>query len=168
MDSLQKLPVLLYFHGGGILFETARSPTYHNHLNAPVAEANVIAISVDYRRALEHPLPAAYDDSWTTLTWVASHSARNEPEEWLNSHANLKKVFMAGDSAGGNIVHHLGIRLGEEKLHGIESPDAIMVHPYLWGNEPLPSKTTEPEKRSLVEKFWLAATQRPLGATTRY
>lgn len=95
--SLQKLPVLVYYHGGGFIVETARSPIYHNYLNALVAEANVLAVSVDYRRAPEDPLPAAYDDSWTALKWVASHSARKGPEEWLNSCANLRKViFLIG------------------------------------------------------------------------
>ncbi|KAI6677907.1 hypothetical protein NL676_038703 [Syzygium grande] len=157
IDSLQKLPVLVYFHGGGFIIETARSPTYHDYLNALVAEANIIAVSVDYRRAPEHPLPVAYDDSWTTLKWVASHSTGNGPEEWLNSHANLKKVFLAGDSAGANIVHNMGIRLGEETLQGIEFPGVMMVHPYFWGNEPLPSETTEPERRSGAENLWHAA-----------
>ncbi|XP_010066040.2 probable carboxylesterase 12 [Eucalyptus grandis] len=154
VDSLQKLPVLVYFHGGGFIIETAWSPTYHNYLNALVAEANIIAVSVEYRRAPEHPLPAAYDDSWTALKWVASHSAGNGPEEWLNSHANFKKVFMSGDSAGANIVHNMCIRLGEEKLNGVEFSGIMMVHPYFWGDEPLPLETTEPEKRSQVRDIW--------------
>jgi len=89
-----RLPVLVYFHGGRFIDHSASSPIYHNHLNTLVAEANVIATSVNYRRAPEHPLPVAYDDSWTALKWVASHSARNGPEEWLNSNANLKKVIL--------------------------------------------------------------------------
>ncbi|KAI6677915.1 hypothetical protein NL676_038711 [Syzygium grande] len=157
VSSLQKLPVLVYFHGGGFIIETAWSPTYHNYLNPLTAEANIIVVSVEYRRAPEDPLPAAYDDSWTTLKWVASHSAGNGPEEWLNSHADLKKVFMSGDSAGANIVHNMGIRLGEEKLSGVEFPGVIMVHPYFWGEEPLPLEPTEPEKRSKIRDLWFAA-----------
>ncbi|KAI6677913.1 hypothetical protein NL676_038709 [Syzygium grande] len=105
----------------------------------------------------EDPLPAAYDDSWTALKWVASHSTGNGPEEWLNSHANLKKVFMSGDSAGANIVHNMGIRLGEDKLSGVEFLGIIMVHPYFWGEEPLPLEPAEPEQRSKIRDLWLVA-----------
>ncbi|RRT78123.1 hypothetical protein B296_00003927 [Ensete ventricosum] len=66
-SSERKLPVLVYYHGGGFVIETAFSPTYHNYLNSLVAAAGVVAVSVDYRRAPEHPLPAAYDDSWAAL-----------------------------------------------------------------------------------------------------
>ncbi|KAF2321241.1 hypothetical protein GH714_036123 [Hevea brasiliensis] len=90
--SDQKLPLLVYFHGGAFCIETAFSPTYHNYLNSLVAEAKIIAVSVDYRRAPEHPLSTVYDDSWSALQWVASHVNGNGPEEWLNLHADFEPV----------------------------------------------------------------------------
>ncbi|RWW16997.1 hypothetical protein GW17_00019077 [Ensete ventricosum] len=59
----KRLPVVVYFHGGSFTVETAASPTYHNYLNSLVAEACVLAVSVNFRRPPEHPLPAAYEDS---------------------------------------------------------------------------------------------------------
>ncbi|TXG64348.1 hypothetical protein EZV62_011342 [Acer yangbiense] len=41
------------------------------------AKANIIAVSVDYRNAQEHPLSTAFDDSWSALKWVASHFNQN-------------------------------------------------------------------------------------------
>ncbi|CAI0447113.1 unnamed protein product [Linum tenue] len=96
----EKLPVLVYYHGGAFLIESAFSPIYHNYLNTLVAEANVIAVSVDYRRAPENPLPIAYEDSWAALEWIASHSSGGGSEDWLNKHADFDSVFVAGDSAG--------------------------------------------------------------------
>ncbi|THF96569.1 hypothetical protein TEA_006921 [Camellia sinensis var. sinensis] len=96
-----KLPILVYFHGGGFCTETAFTPTYHNYLNSLVAEASVVVVSVDYRRAPEHPLPIAYDDSWATVKWVASHSSAGGGEIWLKEYVDFDRVFFAGDSAGG-------------------------------------------------------------------
>ncbi|PNX61605.1 putative carboxylesterase 12-like protein, partial [Trifolium pratense] len=53
----QKLPVLVYFHGGVFCIKTAFSPNYHNYLNSVTSLANVIGVSVNYRRAPEHPVP---------------------------------------------------------------------------------------------------------------
>ncbi|KAK4849892.1 hypothetical protein QYF36_001844 [Acer negundo] len=86
---------------------------YHNYGNALVAEANVIAVSVNYMKAPEHPIPAAYEDSWAALKWVASHSSNNSggggPESWLNHHADFVRVFLAGDIAGANITHNIAM-----------------------------------------------------------
>ncbi|KAJ6671268.1 RECEPTOR GID1 putative-RELATED [Salix viminalis] len=107
----KKLPVLVYYHGGGFCIETPFNSRYNGHLNSLVAVTGVIAISVDYRMAPEHPLPIAYDDSWTALEWLASHVNGDGPEEWLNSHADFGQVFLAGDSAGANIAHQLAMRV---------------------------------------------------------
>lgn len=51
-DSIQpgqKLPVVLYFHGGAFLIASASLPNYHTSINKLVAQANIIAVSVNYR-----------------------------------------------------------------------------------------------------------------------
>ncbi|KAF5448674.1 hypothetical protein F2P56_029183 [Juglans regia] len=155
IQTQKKLPVLVYFHGGGFCIETAFSPQYHRYLNSVVSEANVVAVSVDYRRAPEHPLPVAYDDSWTVLKWVESHADEKGPDEWLKSHADFERVFLAGDSAGANIAHHMGLRVGTEGLHaGFKLEGIVLVHPYFWGKEPIGSEMSEAEKRAKVDSLW--------------
>ncbi|XP_062022364.1 probable carboxylesterase 12 [Rosa rugosa] len=136
-ESTRKLPLLVYFHGGGFCIGSAFSRIYHNYCNSLVSEANVVAVSVDYRLVPEHPLPAAYEDSWAALKWVESHLAGTGPEEWLNRHADLNRVFFSGDSAGANIAHHMGLRVGSEKLVGFKLNGIVLGHPYFWGEEPI-------------------------------
>ena len=151
----QKLPVLVYVHGGGFCIESAFSPFYDRHVKSLVAEANVVAVSVDYRLAPEHPLPIAYEDSWAALKWVAAHSDGNGPEEWLNGIVDLDRVYFAGDSAGANIVHHLAVRVGSEGIGGLNLKGLILVHPYFWGGKLVgDEEKLRAEERHFMEKLW--------------
>ncbi|TVU09178.1 hypothetical protein EJB05_42624, partial [Eragrostis curvula] len=139
--SKKKLPVLVYFHGGGFLNESAVSATYHNYLNPLAAAAGVIVVSVEYRLVPEHPLPAAYEDSWAALQWASS--AR---DAWIAELGDVARIFLAGDSAGGNIVHNILMT----RASGIEG--AILFHPWFGG-----SKVVDGERESNVEltaKLW--------------
>ena len=135
LDPIKKLPLLFYIHGGGFCMCSAFGPNYHNFLNRLVAEANVIAVSVEYGLFPTRPIPACYDDSWAALQWVATHANGNGPDPWLNSHADFNRVFIGGDSAGGNISHTLTFRVGSIGLPGVKVVGAILVHPYFGGTE---------------------------------
>ncbi|KAM1794466.1 hypothetical protein ACFX11_034939 [Malus domestica] len=68
-NSKHKLPLLVYFHRGDFCVESVFSPLYHNYINSLDVMVNVVDVSVEYRLALEHPLPIAYEDSRTALKW---------------------------------------------------------------------------------------------------
>ncbi|KAJ8763499.1 hypothetical protein K2173_002382 [Erythroxylum novogranatense] len=157
IDPNKKIPLLVYFHGGGFCIDTPFSANYHNYVYSLVSEAKVVAVSVDYRRAPEHPLPIAYDDSWTALNWVASHVNEDGPEQWLNVHTDLGKVFLAGDSAGANIAHQIALRCGQQKLQGINVAGAVLIHPYFWGKEPIGEEAQEVEVRRTISAVWYFA-----------
>ncbi|KAK9167142.1 hypothetical protein Scep_002333 [Stephania cephalantha] len=154
-DHNHKLPLLVYYHGGGFVIESPFSPTYHAYLNSQVAQANVVAVSVDYRLAPEHPLPTAYEDSWAALQWVGSHSTRNGPEPWLNDHVDFNRVYLAGDSAGANIVHNMCMRAAKDGgVGGVKMVGSVMIHSFFWGSEPVGSEIKDPEGRAGIERAW--------------
>ncbi|XP_019052584.1 PREDICTED: probable carboxylesterase 2 [Nelumbo nucifera] len=163
INPLRKLPLLVYFHGGGFCIETPFSPIYHSFINSLVAEANIVAISVHYRRVPEYPLPIAYDDSWAVLQWVAAHAESrvddDASESWLRDYVDFDRVFLGGDSAGGNIAHNLALRSGAEELNngGIKLLGMALIGSYLWGKERIGSEATDPEKYITEETTWLHA-----------
>ncbi|PKI69763.1 hypothetical protein CRG98_009919 [Punica granatum] len=64
---------------------SSKDVTISTDPNALVAEAaKVVAVSVNYRKAPENPIPVAYEDSWATLHWAFSHSGGTGPDNWLN------------------------------------------------------------------------------------
>lgn len=135
-DTNQKLPILVFFHSGGFVVESAFSLFHHRYLNLLVSEARAVAVSVEYRLAPEHPLPAAFEDCWAALQWVASHVVEGssvEKEPWLVNHGDFDKIYMGGESAGGNIVHNMAIRAGVESLvGGVKILSGFLSHPYFW------------------------------------
>ncbi|KAF8410032.1 hypothetical protein HHK36_002552 [Tetracentron sinense] len=154
----QKLPLIIYFHGGAFCISSASDPHYHRSLNSLAFHANAIAVSVNYRRVPEHPLPIAYEDSWEVLQWVASQYSKlgDGAEAWLNSHADFERVFLAGDSAGANIAHHLAMRAADKELAGgVRLLGAILVHPYFWGEEAIGVEVLDPARKAMVDKWWL-------------
>ncbi|CAI9118539.1 OLC1v1020126C1 [Oldenlandia corymbosa var. corymbosa] len=121
-DPNKKLPILVYIHGGGF-FGSAFSLMDHQYVSQIVSKSNALTVSVEYRLAPEHLLPAAYEDSWAALQWVASHSVVDSEieggkETWLMDYGDFGKVFLGGFSAGANNVHNTAMKAGEEGLIG--------------------------------------------------
>ena len=151
----EKLTLFVYFHGGAFVIETAFSPLYHCFLNNLVAEANIMVFSVDYRRAPEHPLPIAYEDSWAAIVWAASHSSGKGQEPWLNKYADFQRVFFGGDSAGANIAHNMAMLSGSGNSDGVQVEGIVLVHSYFWGKEAVGGEPLDPRSRAFMEKLWL-------------
>ncbi|KAL9247826.1 hypothetical protein vseg_021214 [Gypsophila vaccaria] len=168
--NIEKVGVLVYIHGGGFCVESASSPSYQNYVNNLSSKANLIVVSINYRNAPEYPLPIGYEDSWAAFKWVFE-SCHVEP--WLRDHADLSRVYMAGDSAGANIVHNLAKRVGEKDdvttksrvtypLRGI-----VLGHPYFWGKNRIGSEEKKIEPigfNSLMDKAWMVACPESSGS----
>ncbi|XP_062233285.1 tuliposide A-converting enzyme 1, chloroplastic-like [Phragmites australis] len=152
----KKLPVVVYYHGGAYVIGSAADPFTHNYLNALVAEAGVLAVALEYRLAPEHSLPAAYDDSWEGLKWVASHAAGGGEgsEPWLIEHGDFSRVFLAGASAGGTIAHVMAVRAREQGLR-LPIKGLLVVHPYFSGAADIGNEgTTGKVAKARADAFW--------------
>ncbi|CAH9100391.1 unnamed protein product [Cuscuta europaea] len=135
-DAEQKLPLAIYIHGGAFVMGSTGWVTYHNFITSVVEQGKVIAASVEYRLAPEHPLQAAYDDSWEAFQWTMSHRHGKGPDPWLTDHADFGRVFLGGESAGANIAHDVALRAGSSgdyrdwKISGL-----FLIHPFFGGKE---------------------------------
>ncbi|XP_054816254.1 probable carboxylesterase 6 [Prosopis cineraria] len=127
--SHDKLPILLHFHGGGFCISQADWFMYHQFYSRLTGTARVICVSVYLRLAPENRLPAAIDDAFSGLIWLQSVAKREKnPPECLVS-ADFNRIFLIGDSTGGNLVHEVAVRAGKHDLTPLRVAGGIEVHP---------------------------------------
>ncbi|KAF5198462.1 2-hydroxyisoflavanone dehydratase [Thalictrum thalictroides] len=155
-NTNNKLPVLVYYHGGAFCISSSSSPTYHNLLNSLASKGNVIVVSVNFRLAPEHRLPIAYEDSWAALQWVASHSKGQGSESWLVKYADFNKLFLAGESFGANIAHNMAMLAGDPKADlSVKILGIALDHPYFWGSKRIGSESTfKPSTQRRPASYW--------------
>lgn len=89
-----QFPALVYFHGGGWL--VGDLSTLQSACSFLANAVPCVVISVNYRLAPENKFPAAVEDCYSALKWVAGN-ARS-----LN--INPGEIAVGGDSAGGNLA----------------------------------------------------------------
>lgn len=100
-DATAKLPLLMFFHGGGFVFGSVDG--YYDHVcRVLCARARCRVISVAYRLAPEHKFPAATDDCFAALQWAVQNAA--------DLGIDTAKVFVAGGSAGANLAAVTALR----------------------------------------------------------
>jgi monoterpene epsilon-lactone hydrolase len=104
----------LYIHGGAYIMG---SPKSHRTLTSRFSELSGGAIlAVDYRLMPEHRRIAGIEDCRTAYQWMLPHGP-NGPQA-------AQAVFVAGDSAGGNLTLSLIAWLRDQ---GIRAPEAAVA-----------------------------------------
>ncbi|HVM82256.1 MAG TPA: alpha/beta hydrolase, partial [Candidatus Binatia bacterium] len=111
------LPVIVFYHGGGWVLG---SPETHAMATAAMVQRTGAAVlSVDYRLAPEHPFPAAFDDAYAALLWVAGSGPRHGLDP--------TRIAVAGDSAGGNLA--AGVSLVATREGGRRPAAQMLIYP---------------------------------------
>ncbi len=93
-SSHARLPLLLFLHGGG--FTIGGLETHDSLCRQLALQAGIAVISLDYSLAPEHPFPAAVDDSWAAMHWLARDAA--------SLGLDGTRLAVGGDSAGGTLA----------------------------------------------------------------
>ncbi|KAH7281322.1 hypothetical protein KP509_36G041000 [Ceratopteris richardii] len=135
----RSLPVVLHFHGGGFCVGSPASAHVHRTCARMANKSSCIWISLYYRLAPEHPLPAAYNDGVSALMWLRSQALFGEmrerdpgiglPEGEAFAAKKADPCFLSGDSAGGTIVHYVAAMVDGENLSPLQIKGMLLIHP---------------------------------------
>ncbi|XP_060191178.1 probable carboxylesterase 17 [Lycium barbarum] len=148
-NAANKLPLLVYFHGGGFSVGSAAWKCYHDFLANLASKIGCVIMSVNYRSAPENRLPAAYDDGFHAITWLKNQALANYKEQnWWSSKCNFSNMFLSGDSAGANIAYHVAIRLNSYNLKPLCLKGLILIQPFFGGES-----RTHSEKYSVQPSY---------------
>lgn len=93
------LPCYVQIHGGGFWLGTLDHSD--NLCRSIAADVGCVVASVDYRLAPEHKFPAAAEDSYAALAWVAAHAGELGVDP--------ARLAVGGGSAGGNLAAVVGL-----------------------------------------------------------
>jgi len=125
-DNTKSTPVLVNFHGSGFIFPALGSDREFCSLVA--ARTNVLVFDADYRKAPEHPFPAALQDVEDIIHYLAAHPSQYDPSN----------IFLSGFSAGGNLALVTASSFGPDAVKGV-----IGIYPSV----DLTKRHMAPEKR---------------------
>ncbi len=108
--------LVIYYHGGGWTIGDLETHDPFCRRLALDAEATVVAI--DYRLGPEHRFPAAAEDCIAATRWILEHRA---------SFPGSDALFVAGDSAGGNLAAVVSNALATERAGAIRGQ--LLIYP---------------------------------------
>ena len=90
----EALPALMFFHGGG--WVAGDLSTHDGFCRRLCVASDWRVIAVDYRRAPEHPFPAAFDDCLAATRWASARAAALGIDP--------ARLAVGGDSVGGGVA----------------------------------------------------------------
>jgi acetyl esterase/lipase len=137
------LPVLLWMHPGGFVIGSIEM----DHLMAMNLSKNLgfAVVTVNYRRAPEHPYPAPLEDCFGALQWIGSEAAA------LGFDAS--RIAVGGASAGGGLA--AGLALLARDRGGVTPMFQLLIYPAIDDSNIEPASDTVPDNL-----FWSRAASR--------
>lgn len=146
------IPVLLWVHGGA--FRIGRYDMDEARCERIADELKCLVVSVEYRLAPENPFPAAPDDIYAALTWLAASAA--------NLGVDPARVAIGGQSAGGGLA--AGVALMARDRGGPALKFQLLLEPCVDDTHTTVSSRTITDPRVWCRDASLAAWKDYLGA----
>lgn len=112
------LPLIIYMHGGGFVVASSEDSDYTTRKLCYTNK--VVVLSVNYRLSPETMFPGAIEDCLAVLDWAVKN--------WKALGVDLTRIFVCGDSAGGNLAVALAMRMRER---GRPAKGLVLLAPWL-------------------------------------
>jgi acetyl esterase len=145
---------VVFLHGGGW---TVGSVADYDGLARRLADRlPAVVVSVEYRRAPEHPFPAAVDDARAATRWALDHAA--------GLGGDRGRVAVVGDSGGGNLAAVVCQQLRD--AGGLQPAAQVLLYPNVarGADQPSMREFGQLPFLSLSEMGWYTRNYVPRGS----
>lgn len=102
----RRMPLLVYYHGGGWTIGSINSCSRYC---GAMADNGITVLAVDYRLAPEHPYPQGLEDCVAAARFALDHQ-----DDW-----NVSGISLGGDSSGGNLAIATAMRFPEDTFSSL-------------------------------------------------
>ncbi|XP_062583980.1 arylacetamide deacetylase-like [Saccostrea cucullata] len=135
--SSESSPALINIHGGGWAYLDVDD--YDAFCQRVAKHANIVVVSIEYRRAPEYPFPVPLDDCVKAVKYFLKNAAKYKVDP--------ARIGLTGDSAGGNLAMATALRLLNEDTQKLKL--LSLMYPVLQAVDlNLPSYLENPDRRS--------------------
>ncbi|KAL0379769.1 UNVERIFIED_CONTAM: putative carboxylesterase 8 [Sesamum angustifolium] len=123
-----KLPLILFFHGGGFILLSATYSIFHDSCSRVAADIPAVIASLEYAPEIRLRTKMR----WRPSCGLKPSTRRRAVDSWMKM-ADFSRVFLMGSSAGGNMVYHAGLRVVDVDLRPVKIVGLIMDQPFFGG-----------------------------------
>jgi len=153
----EKRPILIFYHGGGFCIGSPKEKA-HFDIAKYIASMGYVVACAGYGLAPESPFPTGIRDAHTVLKYLAENAGEIAPM------ADMKRVIIGGDSAGGNLALNV-TTLWRDDLDGELKNDGgalkqklaiqhlILLYPSLL--LPVPTSSILEKSHAMLLPYWL-------------
>ncbi|XP_071693653.1 probable carboxylesterase 18 [Rutidosis leptorrhynchoides] len=154
-EHLEDIPVIMYYHGGGFVYLSPNVKAYDVLCREFAKKVPAVVVSVNYRLAPENRYPAQHNDCFDVLKYLDDEENRSKA---LPKNANISRCFLAGDSAGGNLAHHVTQKVCESNFQQLKVIGVVAILPFFGGEERTDSerqfRNTPLVSMKMIDWFW--------------
>lgn len=114
-DSAENVPVVVWFHGGGLTGGQKEIPV-------GLRDAGYVVVGVNYRLVPNVSVSDCIDDAAEAVAWTMNNASRYG--------ADPEKLFVSGHSAGGFLTSMIGLDKSRLAKYGVDADDIAGLIPF--------------------------------------
>lgn len=136
-NSVARLPIIFFFHGGGWIQISTADAAVHENNNLISAEVPAIVVSVDCRLAPESRLPAQFEDAAEAVFWVRNQAAADhvDGDQWIRDYGDFHRCYLYGVGCGANIAFNAAVTMQAAELRPLKIAGVILNQPFFGGKQ---------------------------------